>query len=403
MAKKTTSGNSNYDVIIVGLGAMGSAAAYHLAAGGARVLGLDRFHPPHKFGSSHGLTRIIREAYFEHPAYVPLVHRAYRLWVELQNQARRKLFLQTGGVMIGRPDGVLVSGARHSAEVHGLRHEVLSADELRRRFPVFQPAPDMLAVWEPRAGVLFPELVVRAHLDLAAKHGASLHFDQPVLKWNPQGKGVRVQTATHSFSADRLLLAAGSWIQSLVPDLKLPLTVERQVVYWFEPRAQPGSFEASTCPIYIWEYAPRRFFYGFPELGDGVKVALHHQGESADPDTARRPVSPLEIRSMRALLKRFLPAAAGPLRASAVCLYTNTPDEHFILDRHPRHPQVLLASPCSGHGFKFSSAIGELAATILRGQEPALDLSLFTINRFSPAARTSSHPAALDYKTGTDL
>jgi sarcosine oxidase len=372
----------DYDVIIAGLGAMGSASAYHLTAAGSRVLGLDRFHPPHEFGSSHGLTRIIREAYFEHPSYVPLVQRAYWLWADLEKKSQRHLFVQTGGVMIGPSEGALVSGARRSAEEHRLRYELLSSTELHRRFPVFQPAAEMVGVWEPRAGVLFPELAIQTHLELAAKQGASLRFNEPVLKWEPDGQGVRVHTPTGTYTADRLMLAAGAWIQSLVQELKLPLSVERQVLYWFEPRSQAAAFQAPTCPIHIWEYAPRHFFYGFPELGDGVKVALHHQGEPTQPETVRREVSAQETESMRALLRRFLPAAEGRLRATEVCLYTNTPDEHFILDWHPRHPPVLLASPCSGHGFKFSSVIGELAALLLRGQPPSFDLSLFKISRF---------------------
>ncbi len=374
---------SDYDVIIAGLGAMGSAAAYHVAAGGCRLLGLDRFQPPHQLGSSHGLTRIIREAYFEHPSYVPLVQRAYELWAELENNSGRRLLQQTGGVMIGPPGGALVSGARRSAEQHRLRHEVLSADELRRRFPVFQPTDKMIGVWEPRAGVLLPEVAVQVHLELAAKQGASLRFNEPVLKWERDGQGVRVHTEHHTYSADQLLLAAGSWMPSLTGELKLPLAVERQVLYWFEPRSPAADFQPSKCPIHIWEHAPRRYFYGFPELGDGVKVAVHHEGEPAQPDTARRDVSQQEIEAMRALLRSFLPAAEGRLRSTAVCLYTNTPDEHFILDRHPLYPQVLLASPCSGHGFKFSAVIGELAAALLRGQQPSFDLSLFRLSRFA--------------------
>ena len=175
----------------------------------------------------------------------------------------------------------------------------------------------------------------------------------------------------------------GSWAPSLTGELKLPLAVERQVLYWFEPRSQAADFQPSNCPIHIWEHAPRRYFYGFPELGDGVKVAVHHEGETAQPDTVRREVSEQEIEGMRVLLRRYIPAAEGRLRATAVCLYTNTPDENFILDRHPLHPQVLVVSPCSGHGFKFSSVIGELAATLLRGQQPSFDLSLFNLSRFA--------------------
>jgi sarcosine oxidase len=372
----------DYDVIIVGLGAMGSAAAYHVAAKGGRVLALDRFHPPHDLGSSHGLTRIIREAYFEHPSYVPLVQRAYELWHELEKASQRQILITTGGVMIGHPAGALVSGARRSAEQHQLRHEILSAVDLNRRFPVFEPCSDMVAVWEPRAGVLFPETAIETHLGLATQLGAALHFDEPVLSWEPDGEGVRVRTSVATYRAAKLLLAAGAWIGSLIPELDLPFRVERQVLYWFEPRSTPAAFRPPNCPVYIWEYAQGRYFYGFPELGDGVKVALHHEGATAHPDTVRREVDDEEIRCMRELLSHFMPAAQGTLRATAVCLYTNTPDEHFILDRHPSYPQVVVASPCSGHGFKFSSVVGELAAVLLRDEIPSLDLSLFKLTRF---------------------
>ena len=373
-----------YDAIVVGLGAMGSAAAYHLALRGKRVLGLDRFRPPHDLGSSHGRTRIIREAYFEHTLYVPLVRRAYELWAELEQASGRQLLLQTGGLMIGPPGGVLVTGAKRSAEDHKLAHEVLSAAELRRRFPVFAPPDDFVAVWEPRAGILFPELAIQTHLELAVRAGATLRFDEPILNWEPDGRGVRVSTASNQYRARRLLLSAGAWIGSLLPDLPLALRVERQVMCWFESR---GSESASSrrllqAPIFIWEHAPRRFFYGFPDLGEGVKVAIHHEGEITRPEVLWREAQPEDVVPVKALLERFLPGAAGPLRSAVVCMYTNTPDEHFILGHHPAYPQALIASPCSGHGFKFSPAIGELAALLLDGQPPSFDLSLFAPERF---------------------
>ena len=362
---------------------MGSAAAFHLASRGQRILGLDRFQPPHQFGSSHGLTRIIREAYFEHPLYVPLVQRAYELWDALEKVSGRKLFVQTGGLMIGPADGPLVSGARRSALEHNLSHQILSSKELAQRFPVFKTSPETVAVLEPRAGVLFPELAIQVHLELAAAGGAQFNFDSAVIRWEPTAVGVRVHTANRSLSAKKLLLSAGSWLPSLVPDLHLPLQVERQVLFWFEPLAGAASaFNPGACPIYIWEYEPRRFFYGFPNLGDGVKIGMHHEGASVQPDNLDRKVKAEEIEAARQLLERFLPSAAGALKSSAVCMYTNTPDEHFLLDFHPNHPQVLIASPCSGHGFKFSPVIGELSAALLSGEKPNFDLSLFRVNRF---------------------
>jgi len=330
-----------YDAIIVGLGAMGSAAAYHLARNGRRVLGFDRFHPPHEQGSSHGLTRIIREAYFEHPLYVPLVQRAYE---------------------------------------HRLKHELLSAEELRQRFPAFHPALDAVAVWEPRAGFLVPEQAVQTHLELATQAGATVRFDEPVLSWSAESDGVHVMTARGSWRAGRLLLSAGAWLSELLKDWSLPLKLERQVLCWFEPLTNRE--QLSRIPIYICEYAVGRFFYGFPDSPDGMKAAIHHQGESTKPGVVRRQVTAKEIEAVRSLLGGLVPDAAGTVRSAAVCLYTNTPDEHFVLGQHPKHPQVVLASPCSGHGFKFSPAIGEIAACLLEGNKPQFDLSLFRSERF---------------------
>jgi sarcosine oxidase len=368
---------------------MGSAAAYHLASHGQRVLGLDRFQPPHNLGSSHGLSRIIREAYFEHPAYVPLVQRAYELWAALEKESGRQLLLQTGGLMIGAADGVLVSGAKRSAEEHKLQHQVLSSTELQRRFPAFNPQAGMVAVWEPRAGIVFPELAIQSHLELAAKKGAVFQFNDPVLKWEAFADGVRVYTVDGSYTAHRLLLSAGAWMTSLLPELRLPLSVERQVLFWFDPDWQPEQFAPTRCPIYICEHEPRRFFYGFPDLGDGVKVAMHHEGQAIQPDALRREVDPQEVSDMRGLLRRFLPGADGALKSAVVCMYTNTPDEHFLIDFHPVHGQVLIASPCSGHGFKFSAVIGEIAARLLTDQPAGFDLSLFAMRRFQELEHTA--------------
>jgi sarcosine oxidase len=389
----------DYDTIIIGLGAMGSSAAYQLASNGNRVLGLDRFHPPHTFGSSHGRTRIIREAYFEDSSYVPLVQRAYELWAALEQKSGRKLLLQTGGLMIGTPGSTLVAGALNSAKEHKLKHEVLSADEIHRRFPGFSPGQNTLAVWEPRAGILFPETIVETHLELAAREGATLKFNEPVCRWETEGEGVRVMTESNTYRAKRLLISTGPWLNSILNSnsnhLKktpvpgspfekctLPLSVERQVLFWFQPLSHPERFQPQACPIYIWEYEPNRFFYGFPDLGDGMKLAFHHQGTVTDPDNLNTAVTPEEIESMHSLLDRFLPSAAGQLKSHAVCMYTNTPDEHFIIDFHPCFGQVLLVSPCSGHGFKFSSVIGLLAADLLLGRRVDFDLSRFKVDRF---------------------
>jgi sarcosine oxidase len=293
--------------------------------------------------------------------------------------------------MLGAPDGVLVRGARRSAEEHHLPHRLLSAADVRRQFPAFRPADEMVAVWEPRAGILFPELAIKTNLELAAKAGADLRFNAPALAWKPEKDGVSVQTASNSYAAKKLLLSPGAWMNSLIPDLNLPLTVERQVLFWFETCAQPQLFEPERFPIFICEHAPWKFFYGFPNLGDGLKTGIHHEGAATSPDGLDREVKESEVEDARSLLRQFLPDAAGPLRSTAVCVYTNTPDEHFLLDWHPAHPQILIASACSGHGFKFSPVIGELAATLLEGATPRFDLSLFKFARLDPTrARSAS-------------
>ena len=375
----------SFDVVVVGLGAVGSAAAYHLARRGVHVVGLDQFTPPHTLGSSHGQSRIIREAYFEHPLYVPFVQRAYELWHELEEDTGRSLLRQTGGLMIGPPNGMLVHGAQRSAQIHHLRHEVLCADAVRRRFPALHPDEAMQAVWEPRAGVLVPEACVEAHLQMARRHGAHLQFNEPLTSWEADGDGVQVETTRERYRAQRLLLCAGAWMAALLTTLRLPLTVERQVLMWFTPQRDARLFHPDHCPIYAVEYAPDRMFYGFPDLGNGVKVARHHEGESTDPERVRRTVAPEEVTGMRDLLRRFLPAADGALQSTAVCLYTNTPDEHFVIDFHPAHPQVLLASPCSGHGFKFAAAIGEVLADLLIGGHRRFDLTPFRLGRWGAA------------------
>jgi sarcosine oxidase len=365
-----------YDVIVVGLGAMGSATACHIARRGVRVLGLDRFSPPHAFGSSHGETRIIREAYFEHPVYVPMVQRAYELWRDLENESGTALLRETGGVMIGRPDSDLVKGARHSAELHGLRHEMLTAGEVRERFPALHPESDMVAVWEARAGVLFPDACISAHLAQAQRYGAELHYEEPMLRWEVDGDDIRVLTAQGDYRSRQLIVTAGAWISDLFPEL--PLCIERQVLFWFDSRSGSELFAPECCPVHLWQFDGRRFFYGFPDFGDGVKVAFHHGGDMTTVETMRRAVGDGDVQEIRSAMRRFLPAADGTLRMTAVCMYTNTPDEHFWIDRYPRNPQVLIASACSGHGFKFSSIIGEVLADLTQGKQPQFDLSLFS-------------------------
>jgi sarcosine oxidase len=370
-----------YDAIVVGLGAMGSAALRALSRRGWRALGLDRFAPPHDRGSSHGQSRIIREAYFEDPSYVPLVQRACLLWEELERESGKKLLLPTGGLMIGPPDGVLVAGALRSAREHRLAHECLDASALRKRFPIFHAGEGVAAVWEPRAGVLAPEASIEAFLATARRHGAQVRTNEPALSWKACETGVQVTTARGRYTAGHLILSAGAWMPGLLRDPVLPLAVERVFQLWFDPASDAAAFAPERCPVWIWEHERDRFLYGFPISERGIKLARHHEGESADPDHVRREVSDAEVAEVRTLIARCVPAAGGALRAAAVCLYTNTPDSHFIIDQHPLHPAVLIVSACSGHGFKFAPVIGEIVSDWAVDGIQRFDLERFRVGR----------------------
>jgi len=371
------SSERTHDVAVVGLGAMGSAAAFELSRRGIDVIGFDRFSPPHAFGSSHGDSRIIREAYFEHPVYVPMVQRAFDLWRELERLSETMLLEQTGGLMIGVPGSALVEGARHSAEVHGLQYSMLSADDICARFPVLNPDSDMVGVWEPRAGILSPEACVTVQLEQARMRGAILKFDEPVSHWLADGSHIGVVTGLGRYRARQMIVSAGAWVASLLPGIHLPFRVERQVLHWFAPIGNAHLFTPENCPIHLWQFDGDRFFYGFPDKGRGVKVAFHHGGESTAVDDVRREVAMSEVDDVRTAVRRFVPATDGRILASVVCLYTNTPDEHFWIDRHPGHSNILVASPCSGHGFKFAPVIGEILGDLVEKKRPRFDLGLF--------------------------
>ena len=352
-----------WDTIVAGLGGMGSAAAYHLARRGGRVLGLDAFARGHDRGSSHGRSRIIREAYFESPDYVVLVRRAYRLWRELERESGRTLLRITGGLWMGAPDSDVVAGSLASARLHSLQHELLTAPEIERRFPQFRLPPSAAGVYEPNAGILDPEACVAAHLDLAARHGAELHHSEPVLRWSANAGGVRVETAQGIYAADRLIVTAGAWAGELLAELRLPLEVERVFVVHFEPD-DPSRFAPDRCPLYLWRLNGGHF-YGFPYLeGQGIKFGQHGAGEITKADRVRRSVTDGEIEQVRAVLNRVLPGAGMRADRAVTCLYTNTPDGHFFVDRHPEHENVWIACGFCGHGFKFASVVGEIMADL---------------------------------------
>jgi len=289
-----------------------------------------------------------------------------------------------GGLMIGPPGGMVVSGTLRSAAEYNLPHEVFTGEELHKRYPAFRLADGLVAVLDPHAGYLDPEACTTAHIALGGRAGAEVHYDEPVMEWTANGDGVRVTTSAGTYRAARLLLSAGGWNQKLLRELTLPLEVERQVAFWLQPHESFGSYDKARFPIYAYEFTPGLICYGFPRLPRGVKSSIMHGGEIvSSPDEMRRTVGENEIEPVRSALRAILPQLAeASVSESSICLFTNTPDHDFVVDFHPRYPQVLISSPCSGHGFKFASAIGELQADLLTTRTSRFDLSPFRIDRF---------------------
>ncbi|UFN51657.1 N-methyl-L-tryptophan oxidase (plasmid) [Roseomonas sp. OT10] len=360
---------AGYDVIVVGLGGMGSAAAWQLARRGQRMLGLERFDIPHAMGSSHGITRIIRLPYYEDPAYVPLLRRAYALWREAEAATGERLLVLTGSVDAGPEDGELFQGALASARQHDLPHEVLTGAEVNARFPAYRLPAASRAVYQPEGGFIASERAIVAHCRAAQAAGAVLRAREQVLGWEagPGGEGVTVTTDKGRYEAARLVLAAGGWMADLAPVLAGRAVPERQVLAWLQPR-RPELFAPERFPVFNLTVEEGRY-YGLPVYEvPGFKFGrYHHRGESGPAETIRREVDAEDERLLRAFGERYFPEGCGETMALRACFFTNTPDEHFVLDHHPDHPQVVLASPCSGHGYKFCSVIGEILADLATG------------------------------------
>ena len=373
-----------YDVAVVGLGVMGSAALASLAQRGCRAVGIERHVPGHDRGSSHGATRVIRLGYFEHPSYVPLLRSAYRSWREIEARSGEALLTLTGIVEIGRPDSDVVAGTLRASRLHGLAHEILDAADVMRCFPAFRLPSDFVGVFQPDGGFLRAEPAVAALLALARDAGAELRIEERVIALAANGHGVRVRTGSGDIEAACAIVAAGPWVKSLLPELRAPLRVTRQMPAWFEPR--PGSealFVPGRFPVFLLQNEDS-VFYGFPADGaSGVKVAKHHHlDEAVDPDHYDRNPSPADVATVRAVLAAHLPAADGRLVAAKACLYTMAPDGDFILDRLPQQPRIIVASPCSGHGFKFAPVIGDILADLATAGATRHDISRFSLARF---------------------
>jgi sarcosine oxidase len=375
---------SRYDAAVVGLGVTGSAAVENLARRGRRVVGFERFAPGHDRGSSHGATRIIRLGYFEHPSYVPLLRGAYRLWREIEARSGRSLLTITGIIELGTPDSDVVTGTLAASRLHHLDHEVLDAAAVMRRFPAFRLPHDFVGVFQPQGGFIRAEGAIETILALARKAGAELRTNERVLAVEPKDDGVRVRTDRGEVEARCAILSAGAWLTSLLPALPVRLRVTRQVPAWFAPTADSEAlFAPDRFPVFILQGGDDAF-YGFPADGvAGVKVAKHDQsGAAVDPDNFERSPLAADAAIVRAMLAAYLPAANGRLISAQACLYTMTPDRHFIVDRLPGYPQIIVASPCSGHGFKFAPVTGEILAELATTGTTSHDISRFSLARF---------------------
>lgn len=374
----------SYDAIVVGLGAHGSAAALALARRGLTVAGLERFGRVHGLGSAGGRTRIIRLAYFEDPSYVPLAVESWDRWIELEQEAGVSILTPTGGIYAGLEGSAVLDGSLRSAREHNLPHELIDADEVRRRWPIFDPPDGAQALIEQQAGFLRADIAIEAQLAMAERLGAVLQFETQAVDWRPaQGGGFEVETSDGDvIGGAHLVIAAGAWTSSFVPDLELPLNVERIPVLWFEPRIPVDGVSVGRLPIWILETETDGSFYGFPyDPEAGLKVARHHSEDFVSVDHVHRDLTAADEARVRAFTRAHMPGADGRLTSSAICLYTNTPDGDFLLDTHPAARGVAYASACSGHGFKFAPVIGEALADLALTGTSALPIDHFRASR----------------------
>ncbi len=374
---------ASYDAIVLGVGGMGSAALWHLARRGCKVLGIEQFGVAHDRGSSHGGSRLIRRAYFEHPDYVPLVSSACSLWRELEEASGKKLFHRTGLFLAGHSPGVLIDGVRKAAKVHDLDIQTVSATDAARRFPGLRPAPDMTVLYEADAGFLEVENCVRAHVEQAAACGAEVRLGIPVRGWSADSSCVCVETDSDTFTARHLVLCAGAWSGKTLGELGIHLQVRRKVVVWFE--TLNTAYRVDTgFPVFCFD-TPTGFFYGFPSFdGRTVKVGEHSGGEPVEaPQLLDRDVRNSDLGPLGLFIAAHLPAAIPKVVEGSVCMYTMTPDEHFIVDRHPAHENVFVACGFSGHGFKFASVIGSILADYVTHGSTAEPVGFLGLSRFT--------------------
>ncbi len=376
-----------YDAIVLGVGGMGSAALSHLAHRNYKVLGIEQFDIPHAMGSSHGVTRIIRKAYFEHPSYVPLLHRAYELWRDLEKTSGHELLRITGSLDIGQTGSPVLDGSIRSSVLHGLPHDVLSARQLRDRFPAYNLPSEYQAVYQPEGGFLLSEACVTAYCFDALKAGAELHGRERVNGWHANNGFIDVHTDRGEYRTNKLVITAGAWVSKLLPNLVPLAKPERQVLAWFQP-VEPDLFEPENFPVFVFNDATDGgIYYGFPVYGiPGFKIGrMHHLYEQADPDEMDRNVHTRDEELLRTFVSRYVPKASGPILSLTTCMFTNTPDEHFIIECLPENTDIVVACGFSGLGFKFASVVGEILADLVTTGKTSHDIGLFRADRFRTA------------------
>ena len=370
-----------YDVIIIGLGAMGSSASYYLSKNGVKVLGLDTYEPPHKLGSSHGHTRVIREAYHEGTSYVPIVKRAYELWNELDHEIEDKLILEYGGMYLG-DDGKYLSDAKKSAKKYDIPIKEFSSKEIKEKYNILNPPNNFKGLLENRSGAVFPEKAISNFLSKSINNGSSHNYNEKVIGWEKQSKFYKVETDKNNYFAEKLIFSSGAWIKNLVPSLKLPVKIERQVLFWFDPIKDKDKFHYSNMPNTGWDLDNGMEFYTQPNIENkGFKVAMHHNGKFISENDLNRESNADDLSIVKNFLEEYIPLANGKLIDSRVCVYTNTPDLDFIIDFYPNDENLIICSPCSGHGFKFTPAIGEICSELVINNGTNYDLSEFSIKR----------------------
>lgn len=393
-----TATKRNYDVIVVGLGAVGSTALYHLAKRGAKVLGVDQFAPPHPYGSSSGETRITRQAIGEGACYTPFSLRSYDLWREIEGMTGSNLLTITGGLIMGSQSSPAILHGRddfveetiRAARQYGIAHSVLDAAKIESRFPQFRLEGDERGYYEPMAGFLRPEQCIEDQLFLARRFGAEWRGHEAVLGFSSRHTGeMFVKTERGGYSAAKVIISTGAWVKRFVSkQYKNLFSISRQVLHWFDAESSYKNFVIGNFPIFIWGYGNGDSIYGFPAIDGprgGVKIAAeqHEHEVETEPDAVSQGVTLEETEAMyrRYVVGRFRTLGRRSVKA-ITCFYTKTPDSNFIIDVHPEHPNVILASPCSGHGFKHSAAVGEVLAQMAFGENPQIDISPFRLSRF---------------------